>query len=183
MNIGEYKLLAVIRCIVTIACVVHPVSKESQHFWSCLSFREECIPMNIGLYIISTCRFLMTPDYMTLTLGPRKNPWRKVAFLLRLSVNAPAWGDCYSLGKYISSNVCLDILSYICISQFQRKIWVQDTKNFNFDFLHSLTSGWPPLVLRDIKLKICIFDVPNYILEECLNFRHRILVCFVRFVL
>ncbi len=32
------------------------------------------------------CRFLMTPGYMTLTLGPRKNPWRKVAFLLEKSV-------------------------------------------------------------------------------------------------
>ncbi len=66
---------------------LHSVSKELQHFWSCLSVGEECIPMNMGLYIISTiCRFLMTPGYMTLTLGPRKNPRRKVAFLLRLSV-------------------------------------------------------------------------------------------------
>ncbi len=28
----------------------------------------------------------MTPGYMTLTLGPRKNPQRKVAFLLEKSV-------------------------------------------------------------------------------------------------
>ncbi len=33
-----------------------------------------------------TFRFLMTPSQMTLTLDPRKNPRRKVAFLLRLSV-------------------------------------------------------------------------------------------------
>ncbi len=32
------------------------------------------------------CRFLMTPCYMTLTLGPRKNPRRKVAFLLGKTV-------------------------------------------------------------------------------------------------
>ncbi len=32
------------------------------------------------------CRFLVTLGHMTLTLGPRKNPRRKVAFLLRLSV-------------------------------------------------------------------------------------------------
>ena len=29
---------------------------------------------------------VMTPDHMTLTLGPRKNPRKNVAFLLRLSV-------------------------------------------------------------------------------------------------
>ncbi len=90
-------------------------SKEWQHFWSCLSFGEECIPLNIGLYMISTMlmvttcqkphlktdhgsltilqcfrkliyRFLITPGHITLTLGLRKNPWRKVTFLLRLSV-------------------------------------------------------------------------------------------------
>ena len=36
--------------------------------------------MNMGLYII----LAMTPGHMT--LGPRKNPWRKVAFLFRMSV-------------------------------------------------------------------------------------------------
>ncbi len=30
---------------------LHSVSKESQHFWSCLSFGEECIPMNMGLLL------------------------------------------------------------------------------------------------------------------------------------
>ncbi len=36
------------------------------------------------LYLLHS--FLMTPGYMTLTLGPRKNPWRKVAFLLEKTV-------------------------------------------------------------------------------------------------
>ncbi len=38
---------------------VHSLSKDSQHFWSCLSFGKECIPMNLGL-----CRFPMTPGHM-----------------------------------------------------------------------------------------------------------------------
>ncbi len=34
--------------------VLHSFSKETQHFGSCLSFGEECIQVNLGLYIIAT---------------------------------------------------------------------------------------------------------------------------------
>ena len=69
--------------------ILHSFPKETQHSWSCVSFGEECIPVNLGLCIILTmliCRFLMTPGYITLTLGPRKNLRRKVAFLLEKTV-------------------------------------------------------------------------------------------------
>ncbi len=44
------------------------------YFW--MRFFENCLEN----------RFAMIQGHMTLTLGPRKNPWRKVAFHLRLSV-------------------------------------------------------------------------------------------------
>ncbi len=38
---------------------LHSVSKEMQFFWSCISFEEECLPMNKGLYIIVTMLLVM----------------------------------------------------------------------------------------------------------------------------
>ncbi len=39
---------------------VHSFSKERQQFGSYLSFGEECIPVNLGLYIISTMLMVTT---------------------------------------------------------------------------------------------------------------------------
>ena len=56
---------------------VYTQSQENRNIF-CLSFGEECITMNMGLYIIwpfghckikPICRFLMTPGHMTLILG------------------------------------------------------------------------------------------------------------------
>ncbi len=47
--------------------------------------------------------FDMTPGYMTLTLGPRKNPRRKVAFLLEKTVEK-------ILGPLIFPALCYDIV-------------------------------------------------------------------------
>ena len=43
---------------------------------------------------------VMTPGYMTLTLGPRKNPWRKVAFLLEKTVKACSLSFQHFLGEF-----------------------------------------------------------------------------------
>ncbi len=99
------------------------------------------------------------------------------------STKVLVYSKVYSLGKYIRSNVCLDILSYMHDIAIPTKDLGSGSQNSNFDFLHSLTSGRPPLVLSDITLKICIFDVPNYILKECLYFKDHIQVCFVGFML
>ena len=60
-------------------------------FWTRL-YTTECRVIRFWMQIFLKLfrkpirRFLMTPDYMTLTLGPREYPWRKVVFLLRLRV-------------------------------------------------------------------------------------------------
>ncbi len=52
--------------------VIHSFSKETQHFGSCLSFGEECIPVNLGLYIISTVLMVTTcqKPYFKIDVGP-----------------------------------------------------------------------------------------------------------------
>ena len=47
-------------------CFLHSFSKETQHFGSCLSFGEECIPVNLELYIISK-------TYMQISHNPRSH--------------------------------------------------------------------------------------------------------------
>ena len=69
-------------------CFIHSVSKESQHYFLNFSLGPGsglCDPGSwetCKLSRKSVCRFLMTPGYMTLTLGPRKNSWINVAILL-----------------------------------------------------------------------------------------------------
>ena len=71
-----------------------------QWIWGHTSFQQ---PM---------CKFLMTLGHTTLTLGPRKNPRRKVALLLRLSVekrvvncNIKIWAHLCQLDLYASIQV------------------------------------------------------------------------------
>ncbi len=45
--------------------------KETQHFRSCLSFGEEFIPVNLGLYIISTMLMVTTCQKPHLTKSSR----------------------------------------------------------------------------------------------------------------
>ena len=40
--------------------VLYSFQKEMQHFLSCLSFGEECMPVNLGLYIIPTILMVTT---------------------------------------------------------------------------------------------------------------------------
>ncbi len=56
---------------------IHSVSKESQHFWSCLSFGEECIPMNMGAYIISTIQISHDPGSHEPDPGPQEKSTKK----------------------------------------------------------------------------------------------------------
>ena len=88
---------------------LHYFSKETQHFESCLSFEEECLPVNLG-FRKPICRFPIIQGHMTRTLSPRKNPWRKVVFLLRLSVDNKRYhGYAYPRWK---ERVCLYIHSH-----------------------------------------------------------------------
>ena len=57
--------------------------KRNATFWMLPFFWRRVYTSESGVI----CRFPMIQDHMTLTLGPRKNPRRKVAFLLRLSVS------------------------------------------------------------------------------------------------
>ncbi len=52
--------------------LLHSFSNEMQHFGSCLSFGEECIPVNLGLYIISTMLMVTTcqKPHFKIDLGP-----------------------------------------------------------------------------------------------------------------
>ena len=66
--------------------------------WHCLVwyslFQKKCnisevaflLEKSVFQWIWGYASFLMTPGYMTLTLGPRKYPQRKVAFLLEKTV-------------------------------------------------------------------------------------------------
>ncbi len=90
---------------------VHSFPKGTQHFWSCLSFGEECTPVNLGLYLISTMLMATTcqkpplrVDHGSLTIlkcfnkmiktlckghwprGTKENGQINVAFLLEKSV-------------------------------------------------------------------------------------------------
>ena len=61
--------------------LIHSLPKETHLFWSCFSFGEECIPMNLGSYtIIKTLCQGQWPR------GTRKNGHIKVSFLLEKSV-------------------------------------------------------------------------------------------------
>ena len=41
---------------------LHSFPKETQHFWSCPSFGEECIPVNLGLYIVKKTDMQISHD-------------------------------------------------------------------------------------------------------------------------
>ncbi len=60
------------------------------------------------------CRFLMTPGYMTLTLGPRQNPWRKVVFLLEKTVACRPISFFFSFFSFIfflgNNKLCISII-------------------------------------------------------------------------
>ncbi len=75
--------------------ILHSFSKETQHFWKLPFFWRRVYTSESGVNNgfdnahgnnLPICRFPMIQGHMTLNLDPRKNPWRKVAFLLRLSV-------------------------------------------------------------------------------------------------
>ena len=85
--------------------------------------------MNLGLYIISTMLMVTTcqkphmqishdPGSHDLTLGPIKNPWRKVAFLLRLSVEEVMLHD----SLYRVNRVTWLVWLFCSVSRF---LWVQ----------------------------------------------------------
>ena len=79
------------------------------------------------------CRFLMTPGHMTLTLGPRKNPQRKVAFLLGLSVHGSPMAQSRNESVYeciILDNICimrtifLIIILYLWLDEMSFSIFI-----------------------------------------------------------
>ncbi len=45
-------------CTFNAPFLIHSFPKETQHFWSWVSFGEECIPVNLWLYIILTMLML-----------------------------------------------------------------------------------------------------------------------------
>ncbi len=90
--------------------IVHSFSKETQHLGSCLSFGEEYIPVDLGLYIILENLYADFPwSRVTWPWPWAPGKIHEEKFLLRLSVhvwNNPlcdaCWWESYGLNKQIS---------------------------------------------------------------------------------
>ncbi len=66
---------------------VHSFSKETQHFRSCLSFVEECIPVNLGLYMPIS----HDPGSQDIDPGPQEKSTKKSCVSFETECNNTMW--------------------------------------------------------------------------------------------
>ena len=68
-------------------CPLHSFRKETQHFWSCISFGEECMPVNMGSLLPRPFnKIIKTLCHGQWPRGTEENGQIKVAFLFKKSV-------------------------------------------------------------------------------------------------